>query len=1300
MADAPDNEHPSGVSRRFAVVFPRIAPDEPAPLLRLGSTARRLLRSDPRRASIALATLLALAAAFTGVAAGPQWLGFAAIAVALNEGERWLVRQQDLPWPNVVRSLVRLTLAAIACIAAGVAFPPYWWVPMALTLAVLHTALSSSGRVVVLVTVPASVVSLAVSWAVGGPGGEPGPTEVGLAVTVALPVAAWLVHARSARSRSERAELQRVMRDLRVASAEMQRSQEALRRWNEDLRSEVDRQTGALEERNRYLSIINAVSFALAEPMDDERALERAVRLVARLLGVRAAQAYTEPRPGHPIALFVTVAAEDVHAPRVPESLLRVVSTTGRPVSSFGGVQPSVAAEESRCASQASAQMLGHLPDLGEPYHVVPLVAKGRVLGSFALVGAGSLRNDDDGRHLLLLVGREMGIAIENARLYQEAIEKAEREAFLTEVSRLLNGPGRGDRALPAVLEALRIQTAADEVMLVTLPEDSRDVIVAGTALRMGAPSRLDALARSLPRQVVDRNRPLVLGVGGEAPVSDRLTAIGVTTLAVAPIYLQRSEISEETSAGSAPGANSGSGRTGTVLTGALAVLVGSEGEWSEDEVALLERVGDILARRVQADEFVAVQQQRIRELTGLAEVARLMQSGADEDRLYHGFASSLRRLMRYESLHIARVDESMRLTEVPSFGQSGRPMGVPLSPDDVAHPWFALRSPALWIRGDAPPPAFLPDDSRYAIVVPMRPKGQMIGLAVVSVPRPLRGGQIPIVEQAVEQLSLALDGATLYQQATARASHIQALSNLARIVASVVNLREAFAAFSEEVRWLIPFDRAVMFLVDDDAAAVEPYAIYPDGGLTSGAVDLDGSVVQIAVEAGSAVAIRREDPRAAALDWQVLGEGATEAAAVPIRHGGRTSAVFVVVTNAEAGYDIGDLDALDEVAGLLAVTIDRLRLFEQADHSAKHDLLTELPNYRYLQERLAALQAPAVDDDAVASTADAPSGGAGALDDRWGADSEPVEVGEASRVALLVIDMDNLKVFNDTLGHEVGDRVIREVGRVLRSSCRTQDFVARTGGDEFVIVMEGSDAGGALIVADQIHAAVQEIHVEMDGIDTRVGVSIGVAVWPGDAETPAGLLHLADQAMYDAKFAGGQRTRLASDRTGSPEPRAVRGRNVRLADTLIRALVTGGSLEELAAISLAQRWASAVVGRANLPAELLTQIRLVIAAGASRRFAEPRGDRDQMLARYLVDRIEEDWEQLVEEHLGEQLTFLAWALLDLAWMVVLQPSGGTVSIEVALDRVAEAYPHAADFPVWLALQGVARQGADRRRAA
>jgi len=1191
----------------------------------------------------------------TGWGFHPELLALAATYLVVSEAERRMVARVSRNHRPAVRVAFRPVYAVLVVVAAVFVVHWPWVAPVLLAAMVVHGALWLRSWATALITVTAAVANVVASVlcdvlahdSAAGAYELPGALLISLA---GFPLLALILQSRASEVRSARASLEASIARLRAVRDALQRSQQQLQRWNRELNAEVDRQTSALDERNRYLSIINAVSFALAEPMDDARTLERAVRLVARLLGVRAAQAYTRPRGVEVIDLFVTVAPEDLHAPRLPEAVLLEVARTGRPLSS----------------AQADVPTAGDVPDLGEPYHVVPLVAKGRVLGSFALIGTGTLRDDDDGRHLLLLVGREMGVALENARLYREAIEKASREEFLTEVARLLNSSGRGERSLPGVLDLLLASTSASEAVLVSLPEGSRDVVVAGSTRRGGGESRLEPLARSLVGIVVDRARPLVLGIGGEAPLSDRLAAEGYTTLAIAPILTTRGSLSPEATAHPREHRDDDAVRATPSLAGALIVGVAHESEWDTPQTDLLERVTDIVARRVQADEFVAVQQQRIRELTGLAEVARTMQSGADVDRLYTGFAAALQRLLPYESLYIPRLNDLGEVDQVPSFGMRGRPTeSLPHGRGDARHSWFSLRSPLLWRRGDPEPPLFVPLDARYAVVVPMRPKGQMLGLVVVVVPRLIREDQLRIVEQAVEQLSLALDSAALYQQATERASHIQALSNLARIVASVVNLREAFSAFSEEVRWLIPFDRAVMFLLDEAEQHVEPYATYPDMDERYGAAPLVQSVASVPIDRGTAVAFRRDDARFAHLDWGLLGTDAREVAAVPVRQGNRTSAVFALVSNTHGAYGASELAALDEVAGLLAVTIERLRLYERADHSAKHDLLTELPNYRFLQERLGTLR----------------SG-----------------VTRAGQSALLVVDMDSLKLFNDTLGHEVGDRVIQMVAGVLRSACRLDDFVARTGGDEFVILMEDADVDAALAVAERVHTVLAEAHREIEGAPTRIAVSIGVAVAPEDARSTADLLHAADQAMYDAKFAGGQRTRTASERTEMLEPRALRARGTRLADSLMRALVAGASPAEVSALSLAQRWAGTIIGRIDVPPEFLPEIRLVLAADASMRFATPREDRDQILARGLVRQVREAWVGLANQELRAQLEALAGALLELAWLTMSAPSGPGYSPDAALERVERAHPDAAALPLWSVLVEVVKTSGERRK--
>ncbi len=577
-------------------------PDNEPATERGASPARRVAEFLRVGTRPLVAGLLLLPFLLGGIGSGfhPELVALAVIYLVVSEAERRMVLRVGRGHRTAVRVGFRPVYAALVVVVA--AFVVHWpWVaPVLLAAMVAHGALWLRGWGTVAITVTAAIANVAASLLCGMVVHDTAHDVYALPVAVLVslvgfPLLTLVLASRASEVRYGTRALEATVARLRAVRDELQRSQQQLQRWNRELKAEVDRQTSALDERNRYLSIINAVSFALAEPMDDARTLERAVRLVARLLGVRAAQAYTRPRGVEVIDLFVTVAPEDLHAPRLPE--LFEVARTGRPLSS----------------AQRDADSDTEVPDLGEPYHVVPFVAKGRVLGSFALIGTGTLRDDDDGRHLLLLVGREMGVALENARLYREAIEKASREEFLTEVTRLLNSSGRGERSLPAVLDLLLANTSASEAVLVSLPEGSRDVVVAGSARTGGGESRLESLARSLMGIVVDRGRPLVLGIGGEAPLSDRLAAEGYTTLAIAPILTTRGSLSPEATAHTREHREDAAVRATPSLAGALIVGVANEAEWDGPQTDLLERVTDIVARRVQADEFVAVQQQRIR---------------------------------------------------------------------------------------------------------------------------------------------------------------------------------------------------------------------------------------------------------------------------------------------------------------------------------------------------------------------------------------------------------------------------------------------------------------------------------------------------------------------------------------------------------------------------------------------------------------------------------------------------------------------------------------------------------------
>ena len=178
---------------------------------------------------------------------------------------------------------------------------------------------------------------------------------------------------------------------------------------------------------------------------------------------------------------------------------------------------------------------------------------------------------------------------------------------------------------------------------------------------------------------------------------------------------------------------------------------------------------------------------------------------------------------------------------------------------------------------------------------------------------------------------------------------------------------------------------------------------------------------------------------------------------------------------------------------GIMVDVTERKRAEAQVWHQAHHDLLTDLPNRRWLNERLGqALK-----------------------------DCRPEQ---GQQVALLLIDLDRFKEINDTLGHGCGDLLLVQAAQRLRGSLRESDTLGRMGGDEFALVLPlQAGSAEAARVADRLLEVLGRPY-DLKGDRVHVGASIGIAVYPDDAQSVEVLLQDADQALYRAKDEGRQR--------------------------------------------------------------------------------------------------------------------------------------------------------------------------------
>ena len=128
--------------------------------------------------------------------------------------------------------------------------------------------------------------------------------------------------------------------------------------------------------------------------------------------------------------------------------------------------------------------------------------------------------------------------------------------------------------------------------------------------------------------------------------------------------------------------------------------------------------------------------------------------------------------------------------------------------------------------------------------------------------------------------------------------------------------------------------------------------------------------------------------------------------------------------------------------------------------------------------------------------------------------------------LAIMMIDIDDFKQFNDTYGHLVGDRALRDVSRIIRNNVRTVDVPARYGGEEFLVILPEATIDGGVLVAERVRQAVEE-HVFDTGRGmhkSRVQVSIGVGAYEGAAITDSELISQADARLYEAKRGGKNR--------------------------------------------------------------------------------------------------------------------------------------------------------------------------------
>ncbi len=257
-----------------------------------------------------------------------------------------------------------------------------------------------------------------------------------------------------------------------------------------------------------------------------------------------------------------------------------------------------------------------------------------------------------------------------------------------------------------------------------------------------------------------------------------------------------------------------------------------------------------------------------------------------------------------------------------------------------------------------------------------------------------------------------------------------------------------------------------------------------------------DAGILALSVLEGMSFEVTNEEARHKLSHDSVLRDLKTEYfVTVPLKAKDKVVAVILadnIFTKKPITKD--DIRTLTMFANHAGLAIENSRLYEQTVHQANTDSLTRLWNHGYFQYLLTEELKKAYENKALLS--------------------------------LIMFDIDNFKNYNDSLGHQMGDQLLREIARILKTTCDGQGEVARYGGEEFAAILPNVANGKAFEIAESLRKAIEAYQFKGQDVQPtkNLTISAGLATYPEDALDKEKLIYLADMALYEAKRTGKNR--------------------------------------------------------------------------------------------------------------------------------------------------------------------------------
>ena len=850
----------------------------------------------------------------------------------------------------------------------------------------------------------------------------------------------------------------------------------------------IDRRAGMppmLEETPEGLSLLADLAEVASFPSGLDPALDEACRRIRSATGA-ALVGIWERRPGG-----LVPRAADVEGPGV-------TATRSIPLAAglFAQALESEQPLHARPGVPGPVTVLG----MGTDELVVRIPGGEAPWGLLVLAGAMQL-GPDDGRHLAEAIARTLGVLVRGAAATEHASSRLRRAEALRRVATDLASRLDVSDVVRDLSDHARVLFGADRVAVILRDADDGRVSSPGGS---GFSDTFLATARALEEAAVSSRespsrRPTPL-LGPDAPRSSspmRAAGIqeGVGSLLATPLV------------------------DGHELRGMLYLAHDQPHRWREADLEAAEALAGDAAVAVRSARTFGRMAAWAAQLQSIQRLGARLSGLSDVGEIGNTITTELRQLIDYHNARVYRVagtalmPVAMQGTGEVYSAESAEALKVAIGEGITG--WVArFRVPQLVDDSANDPravtiPGTEEDLDESMLLAPMVHEGVCLGVLVLA-----KLGLRQFTEDdlrllviyasfAAQAMANADATARLREQSSTLERQLRAQRELLRITESILTTldqRQVLEQITDRLGTLIRCDNIAIEVLEPVTGRLRP--------LTARGIDAEAymqpwepgetGVATWVAEHNEPVLIEDQsvDPRVNHFRDTGIAEGSLIVVPLLGPHGA-AGVLTLERLGTESRFDRADFDLVQVFAAQVSIALRNAETFEAAEVRARTDDLTGLLNHGTFQEVLR----------------------------RSVASREPF--------GLVMIDLDEFKTVNDSLGHQAGDRLLREIASAIPGAARDTDSSFRYGGDEFIVLLARSDAHGLQTAAERIRSAVEAVGAPgttWAGEGVRISASIGTAAYPLDGDTPETVLLAADRACFVAKRRGRGRVATASE--------------------------------------------------------------------------------------------------------------------------------------------------------------------------